>query len=356
MRVSLVMSSDETMDIRDTNRLHETPVNEYGIKCNRCSFPDIEKVPQPYYLLRNRIYSGVEIFEADLANLLVSSRIKAVIERLFPNQCTFYKTYIEGEKISTRWWLAVINNKVISGEVKDEIPRCEYCGEPLYAHPGTQYKNWHHDMEANFDLVKSENWHTISTKNRNEHWLSRDLFLSVRFIGLLKKLKAKGIYQYLYSEYKKLLPAEKLWIDNAFSSIEEDLRIPQSKDISEDEIQWLKDKIERDSDSEDNSESFRSRFKAKSTKLIEVLLSIHTEIVLDKEAGIKIVPFQSWEINVSIDSKKNKLISFCFDNYGNSWAFDVKDKNLAVYYYNHEYDEYDIVYSTIIEFLKVFLK
>lgn len=355
MRVSIVCSSDELMDIRDTNRLHEAPVNEYRIRCNYCLFPDIEEVPQPYYLMKNRIYSGIEVFEADLGNLLVSSRIKAIIERLFPCQCTFYKTYIEGENITTKWWLAAVNNKVVSGEVKDDVPRCEFCGQPLHAHPGTQYKYWHHDMEVNFDIVKSENWHTMSIESRDEHWLSRDLFLSVRFIGLLKKLKAKGIFQYFYSKNKKLLPEEKQWIDHALYLLDEGLRLPKAENITLDDIDWLKESINKYCGCLNNSESFRTRFKTKPNQLIDVLLNIQRDIILDEEAGIKIVPFQDWETNHN-NSKKNKLISFCFDDYGNSWSFNPKDKNLAVYYYNHEYDEYDLVYSTIIEFLKMYMR
>jgi hypothetical protein len=187
MRVSQITCSDERMDIKDINTMLDTPVNQYSIKCNECALPDIDKVPQPYYLMRKRIYSGVEIFKADLGNLLVSARIKAVIEQLFPNQCTFYKTYIEGENIPTKWWLGAINNKVISGETKDEIPRCKSCDEPLYAHPGTQYKYWYQDMEVDYDIVKSMNWYCFSTSTRTNNWIFRDVFLSVRFIGLLKK-------------------------------------------------------------------------------------------------------------------------------------------------------------------------
>jgi hypothetical protein len=129
---------------------------------------------------------------------------------------------------------------------------------------------------------------------------------------------------------------------------------PKSQDISLEDVQWLREKVSKHSTVLNKTGDFAVTFKVKSNDLIDTLCSIHNDILLDKEGGIKIVPSQSWELNIGLSSKKNKLISFCFDDYGNSWAFDAKDKNLAVYYYNHEYGEYDVVHSTIIDFLKAY--
>jgi hypothetical protein len=42
-------------------------------------------------------------------------------------------------------------------------------------------------MEVDYDIVKSMNWYCFSTSTRTNNWIFRDVFLSVRFIGLLKK-------------------------------------------------------------------------------------------------------------------------------------------------------------------------
>lgn len=353
MRASMVCCSDESMDIKSTVFLSDTPVNHYPAKCNTCSFPDIDNIPYPYYLIKKKIFSGIEIHLADLGNLLVSSRVKGIIEQLFPGQCLFHSTFIEGTLIHTDWWLAVIKIKIVSGEVKDEIPRCHCCGTPLYAHPGTQYKYWYFDVDIEYDIVKSENWHSMSTKNWLDSWISRDTFLSVRFIELLKRLKVKGIDQYFYSKNKKLLDEEKKWVNNVLLSLNEDLITPKVKHIAREEIEWLKEIITQFNSIEIKGE-FTSKFKIKSNEIIDTLSCISKNILLDNEKEIELVPLKDWALNIGINSTQLKFISFCFDPYGNSWAFDATDSDLSIYIYNHEYNDYELIHSTIIEFLKTF--
>ncbi len=134
------------MDILDEHILLDTPVNKYEISCPVCQFPKIDKIPQPYFIAKNRNFSGIEIMIADLGNLFISDRLKQIFEILLPNQCYYQKTYIQDTAISTKWWLAIPKNLVVTGEVNLNVKRCTACNEPLFAHPGSQYKFWNIDI------------------------------------------------------------------------------------------------------------------------------------------------------------------------------------------------------------------
>ena len=61
IRLSSITSSDRRMDIVDTNRMLDTPINKYEISCKVCHFPNIDKTPEPYFIAKNRNFSGIEI-------------------------------------------------------------------------------------------------------------------------------------------------------------------------------------------------------------------------------------------------------------------------------------------------------
>ncbi len=333
------------MDILDNHRLLDTPVNKYEIGCTVCNFPKIDKTPEPYFIAKNRNFSGIEIMIADLGNLFISDRLKQIFEMLFPNQCFYQKTFIEDTTISTKWWLAIPKNLVVTGEVNLKVKRCKICNEPLYAHPGTQYEFWNEDIITEFDIVKSKNWHSIDEKDWKRSWVDRDILISVRLISLLKKIGAKGIYQYAFSKFKKLTKEEKNWVDSSLKRIG-DLSKIKNIEITNETLDKFKKKFKITRIASLTKETFERKFKTPTTEIIEIVCNIKdgTKIDIGFDDRFEVERFENWHLTKS----KPKLIAFAFDKFGNELLFDPKDKLCSVYCFDHETMIYDLVYSSIV--------
>ncbi len=286
--------------------------------------------------------------EADLGNLFLSNRVKKIFEILFPDQCTYKKTFIYQSQISTKWWLAIPKNIVVNGEVVRKVKRCKACNEPLYAHPGTQFDMWLHEAEAPFDIAKSKNWHSRDENDWRKSWISRDSFLSLRLISLLKKIGAKGIYKSSISEFskfKQLIKAEKIWVENALDKIGILKDIP-NQEISGEDIEKFKFAY-----SINNSDlevlRFEKKFKITANEIVRNICNIKsgTEINLGFDAPFVVEEIGNWKMTET----KFKLIAFAFDDYGNYLLFSPMDKSCPVYFYDHETMLYDLIQSSIIK-------
>lgn len=347
IRLSAISTSDRQMDVLDTHRMLDTPVNKYEISCEVCSFPNIDKTPDPYYIAKGRDFSGIEIAEADLGNLFISNRVKKIFEMLFPTQCTYKKTFIEQSSISTKWWLAVPNNTVFCAEVKDNVKRCKACGEPLHAHPGTQYKIWPHELEASVDIIKSKNWHSIDEKDWKKSWLSRDIYLSLRLISLLKKIAAKGICRLniIDRKYKDLSKKEKLWIEQSIEKIG-DLKNNIKTEITKVEIEKFKSVYSIINNSDSNVMLFEKKFKISSNEVTRTVCNLKcgTELNIAFESPFIVEEIENWKLTKT----KLKLVAFAFDNHGNYLLFSPVDKNCPLYFYDHETMIYELIQSSII--------
>lgn len=345
IRLSSITCSDKRMDIVDTNRILDTPINKYEESCKECHFPNIDKTPEPYYIAKGRDFSGIEIMEADLGNLFVSNRLKKVLEILFPNQFNFQKTFIQNTSITTKWWLAIPINKVISGEVKEDVNRCKVCNQPLHAHPGTQYKFWIRDFEAPFDIIKAKNWYSMDENDWTKWWIGRDVFLSVRLISFLKRISAKGIYQYAFSKFKQLTKTEKVWIEQALSNIGE-LKNKVNLEITNESIENFKDLFSIKDNRPSLVKEFERKFKINASELATIICNVKsgTTINIGFDAPFTVEQIEAWE---QTKTKKN-LISFAFDDFGNSLLFDPKEKACPIYYFDHETMVYDLVQETIL--------
>jgi hypothetical protein len=345
IRLYLIVCSDRRMDIVDINYTSDTPINKYEINCDVCHFPNIDKTPYPYFIVKGRDFSGIEITKADLGNLFVSNRLKKIFEILFPEQCEYKRTFIAQTDIPTKWWLAVPNNTIISGEVKDDVKRCEKCNQPLHAHPGSQYKFWIHDFESSFDIIKSENWHSVAEHDWKETWIGRDIYLSVRLIFLLKKNSAKGIYQYAFSEFKKLTKAEKDWIEQAIEKIG-DLKSNTKTEVTKEAIEKFKRFYSIISESDLKSTKFEMKFKISVNEIVKNICNIEygTEINIGFDTPFVVEQIENWKST----NTKPKLIAFAFDEFGNDLRFNPKDKNCPLYFYDHEIMIYDLIQESIL--------
>jgi hypothetical protein len=336
------------MDILDNHSLLDTPVNKYEISCLVCSFPLIDKTPEPYLIAKNRNFSGVEIMLADLGNLFISDRLKQIFEILFSNQCSYQKAFIQETTISTKWWLAIPINLVVNGEVKPKVKRCNACNEPLYAHPGSQYKFWNEDIEAEFDLIKSKNWHSTDDKDWKRSWIGRDILISVRLISLLKKLGAKGIYQLASSKYKKLTKEEKNWVENSILKVG-DLKTASNFEVTKKSIDKFAKHFSITKITSSANDDFEKKFKIQTNEIIEIICNIKSGTTIDAgfDSPFVVGQFENWHSTKS----KPKLIAFAFDEFGNELLFEPKDKNCSVYYFDHETMIYDLVNSSIVNII-----
>jgi hypothetical protein len=228
----------------DCREMFYDPINPLPRKCSKCGFPDLDHVPQPYLLVKSRTMSPNELALAENGNFFVCQRVRRVLEALAPGQCTYYPTFFRGTSQETPWLLAVPKHQVVTAKVKASIPRCEACGEPRSAHPGTQWqplaKGW--TGESEHDVLKSSTWGS-SEKGWNQ-WISRDLFISVRLLHLLKKIKAKGFHEATCGTPTPPDKDESAWIKEKLRVVEAS-GIPLHADgtLSDEDARWFRDYI-----------------------------------------------------------------------------------------------------------------
>jgi hypothetical protein len=350
IRLTAICSSDRRMDILDTHKMLDTPVNTYDVSCQMCSFPNIDKLPEPYYIAKGRDFSGIEVMEADLGNLFVSNRVKKILEILCPDQCTYKKTFIHQTGIPTKWWLAIPNTMVINGEVQENIKRCTACNQPLHAHPRTQYKFWLHELEASADIAKASNWHSTDEHDWRNWWIARDIFLSLRLSSLLKKISAKG-FEKLYVEerkYKSLTKAEKNWVEQSIAQIgglKDDVKFEITAEAL-DKFKILYSVVE----TPDSIKSFEKKFKVTANEITKTICSIKsgTRIDIGFDTPFLVEDVQNWESTKT----KVKLIAFAFDEFGNHLLFSPTEKNCPLYFYDHETMLYDLIQLSILNLKK----
>src|SRR5262245_34511568 len=136
MRCVRISASDDRMDCRD---MFYDPINPLPKKCGKCGFPDLDHVPQPYFLVKSRTVAPNELALAENGNFLIRDRVRRVLDIVAPAQCSYLPTCYKGMPDKTPWLLAVPRHQVVTGKVSPSIPRCQACGEPRSAHPGTQW-------------------------------------------------------------------------------------------------------------------------------------------------------------------------------------------------------------------------
>jgi hypothetical protein len=214
-RHAQMIGPDKRMDQREPFAM---PANPLSRKCPRCTFPDIDFVPQPYFLVKG-VGNPKEMAPAEIGNFLVRSRARQILEAVAPDQCRFYPTHDLKTKEETGWFLAVPTTLIRTATIKSTVPRCPECGEAQVAHPGSHYQNAPGERPVAAipqDVFKSLNWSSYETIGEESPWyyknilgwttkqpvppfqwtritLGRELYFSIRLRALLKKLGIKGL-------------------------------------------------------------------------------------------------------------------------------------------------------------------
>jgi hypothetical protein len=357
MRGVSISTSDNRMDCHFS--FHD-PLNALPAKCAACGFPDLDYVPQPYVLVKSRTANPNELAGAENGNFFVRDRVRRVLDLVAPGLCTYYPTCFKGTTDPTPWLLAVPQQQVATAIVDPKIPRCTKCQEPRSAHPGTQWKEhllqayprpdgW--SCELTHDLVKSATWGS-SEKSWNL-WISRDLYLSVRLLGLLKKIKARGFYESTCQKQTVPDKEETAWIKDKLRQIEAaGIAQHAAGTISDEDAKWLREFLKthaKSKKSEFDQKAIEKRVKAKlPNSYVDFITAVGTTSFDDVDEqqgwGVTILPPTKLEYETGYaefedeDSQAVHALRFATAVNGDCFCFDVQKgkKEFSIVLYNHE--------------------
>jgi hypothetical protein len=351
MRCVQLTGSDNRMDCRD---MFHDPLNPLPPKCPKCEFPDIVHVPQPYYLVKSRTISSNEMAPAENGNLFVRDRVRRVLEILAPGQCDFYPTCYKNTAENTPWQLAVPNRQIRTGTVKASIPRCDACGEPRSAHPGSLWSERHMHHESEFDVLKSSTWG--SSERGWNLWISRDLFMSVRMLHLLKKVKATGLVEATCGKPASPNDEESAWIRQQIEKLKQlGITANAAGTLSDEDARWFRAYLKSNAASgpvQFDAKAFEDHLKFKLPKSYKDFIAMvgpRSFQNVDEEEGFTANVLAPGKFDCEFyrkgklqteDDQSNAVdgVMFACTDHGDCFCFDVqKDKKeYAVYLYNHE--------------------
>lgn len=362
MRCVQITGSDDRMDC---GHMFDDPINPLPRKCAKCGFPDLDHIPQPYFLVKSRTMSPNELALAENGNLFIRERLRRVFDLVARDQCKYFPTCYKGASESSPWLLAVPNHQVVTGKVDPSIPGCEACGEPRSAHPGTQWsealfgrlrgkqsrgEGW--TADSSHEIVKSSTWG--SSERGWDQWISRDRYMSVRLLHLLKKIKAKGFCEATCQTPIKPNKEECAWINEKLLVLEANgISFHPAGTLSDDDAKWLRGFIKihgRQVEAVD-VKSVEKRVKAKlprsyvdfvttvgpmSFENIDEERGFNASILLPSELGVEgcLDEFEDEE------SRAVNALTFATTGHGDCFCFDVQrgKKEYGVFLFKHEYN------------------
>lgn len=346
--------SDNRMDCQD---MFYDPLNPLPVKCASCGFPDLDHVPNPYFLVKSRTMSPNELAPAENGNFLVRERVRRVLELVGQGNFTFHPTHFRGTDEQTPWSLAVPVHQVKTADVKPEIHRCPTCNEPKSAHPGSQHYNQVWGGDIDHLAVKSSTWGSCTTGW--QAWTSRDLFFTVRLFTLIKKLKAKGLIEQ-FGDNTKPNAEESEWVKNKLSEIETaGIPLHPAGSLGDAEANWLKQFLKANAKPGISKPDWKVIEKDQRIKLPKSYkdfidkIGPYSFLDVDEEGfNANVMPpdeidFRTYRLGVfeSSDDEPHTIdaIEFASTDHGDCFCFDVRkgQKEYAVYQYLHEGDYFE---------------
>jgi hypothetical protein len=366
MRCVEITGSDDRMDCRD---MFSDPINPLPPKCAECGFPDLDHVPQPYYLVKTRSMSPNELALAENGNFLIRDRVRQLLEILVPGQCRYFPTCYRGTSQKTPWLLAVPDRQVVTGKVKPSIPRCAACGEPRSAHPGTQWseclfgaptrnqsqgERW--TQHSDYEILKSATWG--SSERGWRLWISRDLFMSLRLLHLLKKIKAKGFYEATCQKPASPDTEESAWIKEKLQVLEaRGIAFRAEGTLSAEDAIWFREYLKhhtREAQSEWDIKAVERRLRVKLPKsYADFVTTIGPASFedIDEQEGFTASILAPDQLRFDLDanefedeeSKEVIGLTFATTGHGDCFCFDVQKgkKEFPVHLFKHEYNAFE---------------
>jgi hypothetical protein len=368
MRCVHITGSDDRMDCRD---MFYDPINPLPRKCAKCGFPDLDHVPQPYFLVKSRTMTPNELALAEKGNFFIRERVRRVLEILTSGQCTYFPTCYKGTSEKTPWLLAVPNHQVVTAKVNPSIPRCEACGEPRSAHPGTQWSEYlfgapSRDQprgegwtdESDYHVLKSSTWG--SSERGWDRWISRDLYMSVRLLHLFKKIKARGFYFYQATCQKPVAPdkEEAAWIKEKLQMLEASgIPFHPAGTLSDEDANWLREYIKthaREVEADWDIKAVEKRVKAKLPKsYVDFVSAVGPSSFenIDEQEGFTASILSSNDLGVEgyadeFEDEESQAVNglmFATTGHGDCFCFDVQKgkKEYRVFLFKHEYNLFE---------------
>jgi len=363
MRCVAISASDDRMDCRDG---FFDPINPLPRKCPECGFPDLEHVPQPYSLIKSRTMTPDELALAANGNFLVRERIRRVLDLLAPGQCTYVPTCYQRTAQQTPWLLAVPAHQLVTARVSPSVPRCDTCGEPRSAHPGTQWseylfgtprrnqpkgEGWTSD--SNHEIFKSATWG--SSERGWNLWISRDLFMSVRLLQLLKKIKARGFYEMTLQKPTSPDQDETAWIKDKLQVLEASgIPLHAEGPLSAGDAVWFRDYIKshaRPFKPDWDLKAVERRLKIKLPKsYLDFVSTVGPASFenIDEQEGFTASILTPDRLGVegfadNFEGEGSRAVNglmFATTGHGDCFCFDVQEgkKEFAVFLLKHEYN------------------
>lgn len=361
MRCVKISTSDNRMDCRD---MFYDPINSLPRKCPKCGFPDLDYVPQPYFLVKSRTMTSNELAGAENGNFFIRERVRCVLDHLAPGECTYYPTCYKGSSEKTPWLLAVPNHQVVTARVDPTIPCCKACGEPRSAHPGTQWseslfgtpprdqprgEGW--TADSDHEVLKSSTWG--SSERGWDKWICRDLYMSVRLLHLLKKIKAKGFHEATCQKPVTPNKEEAAWIEEKLQLLETSgIALHAAGTLSDEDAKWFREYLknhERKLESEWDIKAVEKRVKTKLPKsYVDFVAKVGPVSFenIDEQEGFtaSILPpnelvFEEGYDEFEDDESKAVIgLTFAITGHGDCFCFDAQKgkREFSVYLYKHE--------------------
>lgn len=337
------------------------PINLLPPKCPKCGFPDLDFVPQPYFLVKSRTMSPNELAPAANGNFLVRERVRWVLDLVAPGHCDYFPTCFKGTTVETPWLLAVPKHQIVTAKVNPSIPCCNVCGEPRSAHLRTQYSEilfGQNDRdgwigESEFDIFKSRTWG--SSERGWDKWIDRELFISVRLLHLFKKVKAKGFYQASCGETYSPNKAESDWIAEKLQAIVvAGITLHAEGTLSDELAKWFRKYVRSHSVEGESTLDIKAAEKRLQFSMPKSYVEFITKVGpvafenIDEQEGFTATILTPEEFDpqtyrtgaLDSDEETNAVngVMFATTDHGDCFCFDVqKGKNeFAVFLYNHE--------------------
>jgi hypothetical protein len=359
MRCVKISTSDDRIDCGD---MFFNPINPLPRKCPKCGFPDLDHIPQPYFLVTSRTLNPNELAGAENGNFFIRERVRRVLDLLVPGLCTYFPTCYKSTSEQTPWRLAVPNHQVATAKVNPAIPRCDLCDQPRSAHPGTQWAEsllrayprkdgW--SCELDHDIVKSGTWG--SSERGWDQWIFRHLYVSVRLLNLFKMIKAKGFHETTCQKTTSPDKDESAWIKEKLQILEA-ARLPFHPDgtLSDGDAKWFREYLKshaRDVLADWDIKAVERRVKVKLPKsYVDFVGTVGPTLFenVDEQEGFTASIRSPTELGIEgyaddfedEESRAVNGLTFATTGHGDCFCFDVQKgkKEYAVFLFKHEYN------------------
>ncbi|HSI13735.1 MAG TPA: SMI1/KNR4 family protein [Chthoniobacter sp.] len=331
------------------------PLNPLSVRCAKCSFPDYDRVTEPYLLRRAAINTAGDFAVGHDYRLLVKERLRKVIELVAPDCCRFYPTYAQGTNEPTPWFLGVALHLSAPGikAYKKPLRLCAACGEP-FARNKHLIAEYTDEPLSIYDIAAPLEWQSWG---RPEGEIFRFPIISVRLLALLQQLRFRGI-----CTPPALNETEKEWVARNLDAVRAaglGTGEPAAKASAAERkwfVQWLKGRRKKTAKGGRTLQELEWQHGVTLPPEYHDFAAASGEVVFDdvEDSGLEVrllppakVDFSHWRKGATkmtdADSRKVDGVMIAETNCGDVFCFDLAGRKAQppVLRYDHEMDCYE---------------